>query len=121
MLHLKIKQILQSRGVLHPQIWLRKALGIGQNKAARLEKDTLEYISLRDLSLLCQLLHCTPNDLFYWQQTASHTLPADHPCLSQLKAPPIISEWSEIMKGLSATQAEELLEKIRKDAEAMKG
>lgn len=113
MLQFKIRQAIESNGSLTPYTWLRKYCNMSTRKAHLVSTHKQASISLTDLSNLCEMLKCTPNDLLYWEQTPSSTLPGSHPCISQLTPPPAITNLNDIMKRIPKNLKEEAMTYLR--------
>lgn len=118
MLKFKIKEILLAMGIEQPYTWLLKNGKFGQRKTSNLLRKDVFTITLKDLSKLCILLHCTPNDLLYWQMGTKHVLDPKHPCLHKL-FPPISNEkWQDILKKLPQEEVlqihQSVIERINK-------
>jgi hypothetical protein len=116
MLEFKIKEVLEASGIRKPLIYLQKA-GFSRRKAPGLLAKTQKTITLLDLSKLCQLLQCTPNDLLYWQPTPRLPVEPSHPLITQLQAAPKHANWLDLLGQLSKAEVmqlhEEMAEKIR--------
>jgi hypothetical protein len=120
MLQFKIKEILQASGIKNPYKWLVKS-GFGHLKAINLLKNEQKTITQKDMSKLCYLLYCTPNDLFYWSQTTIYELPNDHPIRTQLKDAPLHANWLDLVRQVNNKgQAIQLQEQVAKMIEEMK-
>jgi len=65
MIVLNIKELCKQRGIKHPHSALTRA-GITNTVATDYLKPTKDRFVTQDIELLCQLLRCTPNDLFKW-------------------------------------------------------
>ena len=103
---LDLKPTLLARNILHPSAYLIK-IGINSNTANKMLKGKAVQVSFRQLTLLCENLNCTPNDLMVLRQM---TLPENH-ALHALKTqtdtlPTTVTEW---LKGKSLTEIEALL------------
>jgi Cro/C1-type HTH DNA-binding domain len=120
MLQFKIKAILEMGGVLNPFSYLIKYLKFGNHKAHNLLNQTQKTFTLHDLSKLCQYLHCTPNDLFYWQPDKRIHLTMDHPCLTQLKEEPTNTDWQTLLAQVNKADAKVLHEKMQELINEMK-
>ncbi len=66
MLQFKLKEVMLAAGIPNPYTWLIKFGKFSQPKATGLLKQSAKTITLKDISKLCMLLNCTPNDLLYW-------------------------------------------------------
>lgn len=107
MLKLKLKEMLAMQGIAKPTIWLAKTIGISYTKALRVLNNEHKTIALKDMSEICKLLICTPNDLFYWDN-AKEKLHPSHPCVQQLLPPPKNAEWKKIFNQLPPSSMSKL-------------
>jgi DNA-binding Xre family transcriptional regulator len=96
MLYFKIKELMLYCGIKSPQRFLMKAFGYRHSKAYNLVDNRTRTISLDDLSEICQLMNCTPNDLLYWDNSKKYKMKADHPLIVNLSPPPKNVEWKEV-------------------------
>jgi DNA-binding Xre family transcriptional regulator len=72
MFKLRIRAIMQEKGILRPYNQLIK-LGIGRNTASKMLNGTAQSISMPHLHKLCLYLNCTPKELIVLQtQTAGN-------------------------------------------------
>ncbi len=62
-LKVNIRQIAESRGINNPY-QLQKKVNLSPSNAAKLFKNNIVQISVITLGKLCEVLDCTPNDLF---------------------------------------------------------
>lgn len=62
MIKLNILELLQKKG--KTKYWLNKQLGMSYNNFCRMANNQTKSIQLANIEALCQLLECTPNDLF---------------------------------------------------------
>jgi DNA-binding Xre family transcriptional regulator len=83
MLLLDLSRVMSDRGITHPSRFLREH-GFSYHIIHRLLHGKLTSTSFATLEQLCLVLHCTPADLFTWQQPASLEVSAGHP-LHKLK------------------------------------
>lgn len=113
MLQFKIVPTILLRGHAFPFKFLVKTIGMGRGKASKFVQDSNQSITLADLSELCRHLHCTPNDLLYWQHSDTRSLPPGHPCSLELKAPAATDSWQKAIQQLSPEQAQEILAQIQ--------
>ncbi len=112
MLKFKVKQLIEAHGVKHPAIWLKKACGMNRGKAYKIINNQQEMISLEDFSRLCMMLHCTPNDLMYWEETPRLGIHETHPCRTQLTPPAKLSNWNDLLKNLPHAERREFRDMI---------
>jgi len=100
MLQFKVNEMLQAAGHRYPAAWLVKHCGMTMAKAYKITQGKQKSISVADFSKLCENLHCTPNDLMYWQETARTKVPPTHPCMTQLTPPNKNADWAVLFKKL---------------------
>jgi DNA-binding Xre family transcriptional regulator len=116
MLHYKLNELLLASGIENPLKWLRKS-GFSITKARGLLTDTQKTITTKDISKLCYLLYCTPNDLWYWKPTPKFTLPENHPIHTALHPAPQHANWHTLVNQVSKAEAialhAELAQKIK--------
>lgn len=62
MIRLNILPLLKQRG--KTKYWLYKQLGMSYQNFSRMVNGQTSSIQIRRIETLCQLLECTPNDLF---------------------------------------------------------
>ncbi len=110
MLVLDIKRICASRGIRQVYTFLMHH-GFTHHSAARLARGEAEAVRLRHLTTLCELLHCTPNDLLRWQDEAGTPLPPDHP-LAGLQDGSNTSGTFQKLLNLPLAEQQALLEKL---------
>jgi len=108
MLHYKLKALLYSKGILYPNAWLKKNCNFSSTKATNLLSGKQISISRKDLSYICGVLECTPNDLLYWKDTPTISLGENHPIRKELTPPPRIQDWKKLLRNISPEKAAEL-------------
>ena len=62
MVKLDVLRLLQERG--HTKYWLYKQLGMSYQNFSRMVNNETKSIRYDNIEALCQLLECTPNELF---------------------------------------------------------
>lgn len=62
MIRLKIAELLERRG--KTRYWLSRQVGISYQNVCRMTAGRTRGIRFETLEALCQVLDCTPNDLF---------------------------------------------------------
>ena len=83
MVRLNILPLLEKKG--KTKYWLYKQLGMSYQNFNRMVTNQTSSIKLERIETLCQLLDCTPNDLFVidWEKDDTgnwHAIgPSDHP------------------------------------------
>lgn len=65
MLLLRVKKLLESKGIDKPYSWLRKH-GFDHHSSKKLLSREHIRVPLRQLELLCKAAYCTPSDLMEW-------------------------------------------------------
>ncbi len=111
MLKLKIKEVILSRGHVYPHKWLKKHAGFGQGKAFNLLNNKQNSINMEDMTRLCLLLQCTPNDLLYWKESVRHVRDIDQPCTLLTNEPIETFDWLTMLPKLKNDE----IENLRKD------
>jgi DNA-binding Xre family transcriptional regulator len=119
MLQFKIKEILLASGIKNPSKYLIKA-GLSKQKASGFVHNTQKTYSSEDISRICHLLNCTPNDLQYWQNTPRITVPPTHPLLTELQPAPTHANWLDLVGQVPKDKAVELHAQLQKMIEDMK-
>ena len=109
MLQFKVKEVMLAAGITNPYSWLVKYPKFSQRKANGLLNQTAKTITLKDISKLCMLLNCTPNDLFALRQM---DLPSHHalnalPDIADASPHKSIAEW---LHGKSLDEVKKLME-----------
>ena len=62
MVKLRVLELLQQQG--RTKYWLYKQLGMSYQNFSKMVNNETQSIKLERIETLCQLLNCTPNDLF---------------------------------------------------------
>ena len=62
MIKLNALELLEKSG--HTRYWLYKQLGMSYQNFNRMINNQTQSIQYQNIAALCQLLECTPNDLF---------------------------------------------------------
>ncbi len=62
MIKLNVIELLEKRG--RTKYWLNKQLGMSFQNFTNMVENRTKSISYKNIELLCDLLECTPNDLF---------------------------------------------------------
>lgn len=61
-IRLKVKEILEKQG--KTKYWLYKQLGMSYQNFSKMINNETKSIRYSNIEIMCQLLECTPNDLF---------------------------------------------------------
>ncbi len=59
----RIREVAKSRGIT-TAYQLQKLANLAPANAAKLYRNDIGRVSMQTLATLCEVLHCTPNDLF---------------------------------------------------------
>ena len=78
MLTFNFNRVFKARGIERPFSYLVK-LGYSDNFATRIVNNRIEKMNLKDVEKLCELLHCTPNDLLEWIPETKDKSNENHP------------------------------------------
>ncbi len=78
MLKLRLKFLLETKGVSNPYNFLIKH-GFSPNIATRYLNSKVDMVNLAYLEKLCLILQCSPNELFEWEPAKDITLNESHP------------------------------------------
>ena len=62
MIKLNVVELLKKTG--HTKYWLYKQLGMSYQNFSRMINNETQSIRYENIEALCQLLNCTPNELF---------------------------------------------------------
>lgn len=62
MIKLDVLRLLQERG--HTKYWLYKQLNMSYQNFNKMVNNETQSIRYENIETICQLLHCSPNDLF---------------------------------------------------------
>ena len=108
MLKLKLKHVLLSQGRQHPTAWLQKNCNMTFSKAHNLVNNKQKSIAFEDLSKICSVLECTPDELFWWDDTKKKRLHEWHPIKAKLITPAKDSNWASRVEGLNPDRVEAL-------------
>ncbi len=112
--------MLQAAGKKSPALWLVKTCGFRKGKAYNIANDKQTTINLEDFSRLCYALHCTPNDLLYWENTPHLSVRDTHPLAQGLTPPAALSNWQDVFKNLAPHEVAEYHKEITEFIEKKK-
>ncbi len=62
MIKLNISELLREKG--KTRYWLGRQMGMGYGNLTKMINNETKMIKLENIEALCQILECTPNDLF---------------------------------------------------------
>ena len=117
MIQFKLKTLLYSKGIIYPHAWLTRNCNFSTGKATKILRGDQKNINREDLSKICAVLECTPNDIFYWENTPRIYLEEHHPLLQELSPPPRIQDWKKLLRNISPEKAEEIYKMAVKELE----
>ena len=66
MIRLNVLELLQQRG--HTKYWLYKQLGMSYQNFNKMVNNQTASIRYENIEAICQLLECTPNELFWFEE-----------------------------------------------------
>lgn len=66
MVRLNVLELLQQRG--HTKYWLYKQLGMSYQNFNKMVNNQTASIRYENIEAICQLLECTPNELFRFEE-----------------------------------------------------
>lgn len=66
MVRLNVLELLKQRG--HTKYWLYKQLGMSYQNFNRMVNNQTASIRYENIEAICQLLECTPNELFLFEE-----------------------------------------------------
>lgn len=67
MVTLDVLRLLEMRG--KTKYWLYKQLGMSYQNFSRMVNNQTKSIRYENIEILCQLLECTPNELFHFSES----------------------------------------------------
>jgi DNA-binding Xre family transcriptional regulator len=105
MLSINIAAVLAAKGINPPIPFLMK-LGISRHSAAQLIHNQYSAVQVVHLTKICHALHCTPSDLFAWNDNATYPITETHP-LSRLQKQETKS-LSGLVRDLSFEQLQQV-------------
>ena len=108
MLKLKLKEILLAQGKKSPQAWLQENCKLTRMKAYKLVNHKQKSIAYDDLSRICIALECTPDALFWWDNSKKLKVMEWHPLTTKLVKPDKEADWTKRIEGLNPERVEVL-------------
>lgn len=70
MVRLNVLELLKLRG--HTKYWLYKQLGMSYQNFNKMINNETASIRYENIEAICQLLECTPNELFRFEEDEQH-------------------------------------------------
>ena len=108
MLKLKLKEILLAQGKKSPQAWLQENCNLTKIKAHNLINHKQKSIAFEDLSRICIALECTPDALFWFDNSKKLKVMEWHPLSFKLTIPDKEANWTRRIEGLNPERVEAL-------------
>jgi putative transcriptional regulator len=108
MLRIKLKEVLIAKGIKNHRQWLIENCKMSYRKIQVLYSKKQKSIAFEDLSRLCKALECTPNDLFYWENTPKIMVGEWHPLMAKLSPPDKNHNWIDLIEALDPESVDEL-------------
>ncbi len=84
--------------------------GFSKGRARHLVSKDLKIIAISDIEKLCYTFNCTPNDLFCYEEAVGKPLPPNSALRNLVREH--IPTVPELVKGLTAEDAKELMTKL---------
>lgn len=84
MLIFNVRRVINMRGIERAYTYLFNS-GFTHTTSSCLATGRVASVKIKHIGKLCQMLHCTPNDLFEWETNAKNPLPEDHPLNALVK------------------------------------
>lgn len=100
------KRMIKMREIEKPHLALVKA-GISSATATKFLNYYCVSVTMKHLERLCEMLYCTPNDLFDWKPNEKSPLPEEHP-LQSLKRTQKLSNIREMLKDMPVEKLSEI-------------
>ncbi len=115
MLTFNFSRIFKARGIDKPFSYLVKA-GYSDNFATRITNNRIKRMDLAELEKLCELLHCTPNDLLEWIPSSKDKTNEKHPLISIKRSDKVV-QLTQILNTVPLDKLSEIENLITKEIE----
>ncbi len=106
MLYLNCNRIFQLRGIDKPLNFLVNN-GFFTDVAFRILHNEASHIKMQYLGRICELLQCTPNELFAYQPDKNSIINPDHPLLSLNRDVPSVN-FADHLQNASFDELKEI-------------
>ena len=113
MLTFNFTRIFKARGIDKPFSYLVKA-GYSDNYATRIANNRIQRLNLADLEKLCELFHCTPNDLLEWIPDSRTVYDKKHPLISIKRSNKVV-QLTQMLNSVPLDKLNEIENVIRKE------
>lgn len=111
MLRFRIQELILSRGETELYKWPRRTCKLSSNRARQIRKNTVHQLRLEEITALCIHLHCTPNELFSFDNKKLKLAPT-HP-LMQLVRDNTNTNLQQMLKEADTETQEEVMQLLR--------
>ena len=115
MLTFNFTRIFKARGIDKPFSHLVKS-GYSDNFATRIANNRIERLNLKDVEKLCELFHCTPNDLLEWIPGSKDAQIANHP-LNSIRRSNKVIELTQVLNSVPLDKLSKIEDLIKKEME----
>jgi DNA-binding Xre family transcriptional regulator len=115
MLIFNFTRIFKARGIDKPFSYLVK-VGYSDNYATRIANNRIQRLNLADLEKLCELFHCTPNDLLEWIPDSRAVTDEKHPLMSIKRSNKVV-QLTQMLNSVPLDKLNEIENVIRKEIE----
>lgn len=122
MLTLDIARIAVEKGIKDPSIFMRR-LGFGSKYiTAILRKKGSVRLSNAQIETLCLALHCTPNDLYSWQEDEGKSIAGGHPIRALVRVKKAsIPDLLQSLPPEKIDKVRELMMQLKEEGREVKG
>jgi succinate dehydrogenase flavin-adding protein (antitoxin of CptAB toxin-antitoxin module) len=115
MLTFNFTRLFKTRGIDKPFSYL-VSHGYSDNFATRIANNRIESLRLKDLNRLCDLFHCTPNDMFQWTPGNKDTNIETHHLIS-LKRTDNVVHLTKLLNSVPLDKVADIENLIKKEIE----
>ena len=106
MLYFNLEAVMKARLIERPYSFLVKA-GISPHSTATLLNAQIRSLHLDPIEIVCELLHCEPNDLIVFKPNSAQRLQKNHP-LNKLILKEEDVDWQEAIKTVPINKLKEM-------------
>ena len=115
MLNFNFSRIFKARGVDKPFSYLVK-VGYSDNFATRIVNNRIRRLDIEDVEKLCELFHCTPNDLSEWIPESKDKTNDIH-LLIPIRRSDKVVQLTQILNSVPLDKLSEIESLIKKEIE----
>ena len=106
MLYFNLETVMKARQIERPYSFLVKA-GISPHSATTLLNAEIRSLRLDHIEIVCELLHCEPNDLIVFKPSDSQKLQKNHP-LNKFIPKEQDTNWQDTIKMVPIAKLKEI-------------